>query len=69
MNGSEFWDKANKIYTQIESFAEKQSDKMKEDYRRKLRTRKNEELEKMLNSSESPILKSLIFEEMKRRGM
>lgn len=74
--GSSFWDKANRIYSAVESFAEKRVSDMQTDYERKqleyerkIKMKSNDELNYMLKNAESPALKSMIYEEMKRRGM
>lgn len=71
-----FWDKANRIYNAVENFAEKKVSDMQADqgrkqadYERKIKMKSNEELSYMLKNAESPMLKSMIYEEMKRRGI
>lgn len=66
---SSFWDKANSVYNAVGNFVVKRSEEMQEDFKRKLRTKSNDELKCMLENAESQSVKSMICEEMQRRGM
>ncbi len=67
---SNFWDKANSVYNAVGNFAVKRSEEMQADFKRKLRTKSNDELEYMSkNMDDSSVLKPMVYEEMQRRGM
>lgn len=67
---SNFWDKANSLYNAVGNFAVKRSEEMQEDFKRKLRIKSNDELKYMAkNMDDSSVLKPMIYEEMRRRGI
>ena len=67
---SNFWDKANSVYNAVGNFAVKRSEEMQEDFKRKLRIKSNDELKYMAkNMDDSSVLKPMIYEEMRRRGI
>lgn len=73
MSIDDFFDKANSVYRAAEKFLKKTVDTQQDQFRRRLRSSSDEQLrameKKLSEEGRSPVLESMLYEEMRRRHM